>query len=154
MWAIKIYFTLPPQLTCAFALPGETGNPQIASFHLNVAGFFTKNTRNTLKYRLVTAESPFTVKTIDWMHQTGPRILLSVTHVLYVNQICHGVGPCVKDGSCSSSSLSESQRTALMGYPTISTNVDAIKHISDDIFFFQEDSTLRAAQSNCCSALD
>jgi len=36
---------------------------------------FTKNTRNTLKYHLVTAEPPFTVKTIDWMHQTGPRIM-------------------------------------------------------------------------------
>jgi len=37
------------------------------SFHLN-----TKNTRNTLKYYLVTAKPPFTVKTIDWMHQTAP----------------------------------------------------------------------------------
>jgi len=84
---------------------------------------FIKNTRNTLKYHLVTTERPFTVKTIDWMHQPGPRILLSVTHMLYVNQICHGVGRCVKDGSCSSSSLSESQWTVLMGYLTILTNV-------------------------------
>ena len=60
--------------------------------------FFTKN---TLKYHLVTDEPPFTVKTIDGMHQTGPRILLSVTHMLCVNQVCHGVGRCVKDGSCS-----------------------------------------------------
>jgi len=66
---------------------------------------FTKNTRNTLKYHLVRAEPPFTVKTINGMHQTGPRILLSVAHMLYVNQLCHGVGRCVKDGSCSSSSL-------------------------------------------------
>jgi len=74
----------------------------------------TKNTRNTLKYHLVTAEPPFTVKTIDWMHQTGSRMLLSVTHhILYVNQICHGVGRCVEDGSCSSSSLRESQWTVL-----------------------------------------
>jgi len=43
---------------------------------------FTKNTRNTLKYHLVTTEPPFTVKMIDWLHQTGPRILLSVTHML------------------------------------------------------------------------
>jgi len=33
----------------------------------------TKNTRNTLKYCLITAEPPFTVKTIVWVHQTGPR---------------------------------------------------------------------------------
>ena len=62
--------------------------------------FFTKNTRNTLKYHLqVTTELPLTVKRIDWMHQAGPRILLSVTHMLYVNKVCHGVGRCVKDGS-------------------------------------------------------
>jgi len=80
-------------------------------------------TKNTLKYHLVTAEPPFTVKTIDWMHQTGPRILLRVTHMLFVNHVCHGVGRCVKDESCSSSNLSESQWTILMGYLTISTNV-------------------------------
>jgi len=40
-----LYF--PTYLTSALALPRETGNPQIASFHLNV--FFTKNTQNTLK---------------------------------------------------------------------------------------------------------
>jgi len=37
---------------------------------------------------------------------------------------------------------SESQWTVLMRYLTISTNViHAIKHITDDNFFFQEDST-------------
>ena len=100
--------------------------------------FFTKDTRNTLKHHLVTAEPPFTAKTIDWMHQTGPRILLSDTHMLYVNKICHGVCRCVKYWSCSSSSLSESQWTALMRYLTISTNVDAIKHITDDNFSFRK----------------
>jgi len=63
--------------------------------------FLPKTTRNTLKYHLVTAEPPFNVKTIDWMHQTGPRIMLSVTHMLYVNQDYHFLGHCVKDGSCS-----------------------------------------------------
>jgi len=72
------------------------------------------------------------------MHQTGPKILLSVTNMLYVNQECHGVGHCVKDGSCSSSSLSESQWTTLMGYLTISTNVDSIKHITDDNLSFMK----------------
>jgi len=100
--------------------------------------FLPKTTRNTLKYHLVTAEPPFTLKTIDWMHQTGPKILLSVTHMFHVNQDCHGVGRCVKVGSCSSSSLSESQWTVLMGYLTISTNVDAIKHSTDDNFSFMK----------------
>jgi len=45
------------------------------SFHLNAA----KTTPNTLKCHLITAEPPFTVKMVDWMHQTGPGILMSVT---------------------------------------------------------------------------
>ena len=84
---------------------------------------------------------------INCVHQTGPRILLSVTHMLYVNQICHGVGRCVKDESCSSMSLSESQWTVLMGYLTISTNVDAIKvikYITDDNFSFRK-------TAHCCT---
>jgi len=73
--AIKTYFMFPPHLTDASALPGETGNPEIVSLHLNVACFFTKNTKakRSLKCHLVRAEPPFTIKTIDWMHQTGPR---------------------------------------------------------------------------------
>jgi len=43
--------------------------------------------------------------------------------MLCVNQVCHYVSRCEKDGSCSSSSLRESQWTVLMGYLTISTNV-------------------------------
>ena len=62
--------TFPPYLTCASALPRETGNPTIASFHLNAACLLPKNARNTLKYHLVTTELPLTVKRIDWMHQT------------------------------------------------------------------------------------
>jgi len=58
--------------------------------------------------------------------------------MLYVNHDWHGVGRCVKDGSCSSSSLSESQWTVLMGYVTITTNVDAIKHSTDDNFSFRK----------------
>ena len=45
--AIKMYFIFPPHLTSASALPGETGNPEIVSFHLNAACFFTKkNTKH------------------------------------------------------------------------------------------------------------
>jgi len=80
-----MYFIFPPHLTCASALPGETRNPKSASFHLNRACSLPKRW-NTLKYHLVTAELPFTVKTIAWMHQTGPRILQSVTHMLYVSR--------------------------------------------------------------------
>jgi len=48
------------------------------------------------------------------MRQTGPSILMGVTYMLYVNQVGHGVGRCVKVGSCSSSTGSESQWTVLM----------------------------------------
>ena len=44
--AEKTYFIFPSHLTSASALPGETGNPEIASFHLNAACFFTKKTQN------------------------------------------------------------------------------------------------------------
>ena len=45
--AIKMCFIFPPHLTSASALPGERGNPEIVSFHLNVACFLTKNTKHS-----------------------------------------------------------------------------------------------------------
>jgi len=48
-YAMKMYFTYPLHLTSALALPGETGNPEIASFHLNAACFFTKKHKTQLK---------------------------------------------------------------------------------------------------------
>jgi len=65
-----MYFIFPPHLTSDSALPWETGNPEIAYFHLNAACFSPKNSQ---KYHLVRADPPLTVKTIDWVHQTGPR---------------------------------------------------------------------------------
>jgi len=62
--AIKVYFILAPQLTSTSELPGETATRKLRFF---------KNTQNTSKYHLVRAEPPITVKTIDWVHQTGPR---------------------------------------------------------------------------------
>jgi len=59
------------------------------------------------------SQLPFIPKVIDCMHQMIESylerersiVLLSVTNTLYAYQVCHGVGRCVKDGSCSSSSL-------------------------------------------------
>jgi len=101
-------------------------------------GFCPKHTKHITISPYSWTTLILTVKTIDWMHQTGPSILLSVTHMLYANQVCHGVGRCVNDGSYFSSSLSESQWTVLMKYLTISTNVDTIKHITDDNFSFRK----------------
>jgi len=72
-YAIKRYFIFPPNLSSTSALSGETGNSEIASFHLYPACFFTKKHETQLKYHLVRAEPPFTVKTMDLVHQTGPK---------------------------------------------------------------------------------
>jgi len=61
-----MYFIFPPHLTGASALPGETGNPEIASFHLNAACFFTKKHDTVKNITMVRAEPPFTVKTNEW----------------------------------------------------------------------------------------
>jgi len=66
-----MYFIFPSHLTSASALPGETGNPEIVSIHLNAACFFTKKHETQLKI-LPRAEPPLTVKMIEWEHQTGP----------------------------------------------------------------------------------
>jgi len=46
---MKIWFIFPAHITSASALPWETGNPEIASFHLNAACFFTKKHETQLK---------------------------------------------------------------------------------------------------------
>ena len=63
-----------------------------------------------LDYHVVDVELPFNPKVIRCMHQTiktyletEHSILLSVTRTVY--QVCHSVARCVKDGSCSLSSL-------------------------------------------------
>jgi len=44
-----VYSIFLPGLTSASALPGETRNLEIASFHLNAACFFTKKHETQLK---------------------------------------------------------------------------------------------------------
>ena len=67
--------------------------------------------------------------------------------MLCINQVYHGVSRCVKMGVVLCQAWIESQWTVLMRYLTISKNVRryAIKHITDDNFFYQEDS----AQVHC-----
>jgi len=66
----------PPHLNCASALPGETENLKSASFSLKWCMLFTKNTRNTLNYHLITAEPPFSVKTGCTRQDVESRCLL------------------------------------------------------------------------------
>jgi len=105
-------FVSPPHLSSASVLPCETGNPEIAPFHLNTICCFASEHTNHLNYHLVAVELLFIPKVISCMHQTittylerEHSILLSVTRTFYVYQVCNGVGQCGKDGSCSSSSL-------------------------------------------------
>jgi len=108
-------------------------------------------------YHLVAAELPFVPKVIDCMHQSIKThlerehcILLSVTHMLCVYQLCRGVSRCAKGESCSSSSLE---------WKSMNWMLDAIKHNTDDIFYSRKTAhrctcIVRATQSNCCGALD
>jgi len=127
--AVKMCFIFSPHQTSSSAIPGETGNPEIASFHLTAACFSPKKTQNT-------------VKNITWSELNHPSlskrstgctrqnlgrehsILLSVTHMLCLSQVCHGVNRCVKRWELFfHQAWSKSQWTVLIRYLTISTNV-------------------------------
>jgi len=105
-----MYFIFSSHLTSASALPGETGNPEIASFHLNVACFFTKKHETQLK-NITWSElnhPSLSKRSTGCTRQDLGRehsILLSVTHMPCVSHVCHSVSHYVKGGSCSSSSL-------------------------------------------------
>jgi len=60
-----LYF--PTSSNYCFCTTWETGKPEIVFFRLMLHDFLPK-IHETLKYHLVTAEPPFTVKTIDWVH--------------------------------------------------------------------------------------
>jgi len=106
---IKMYFIFPLQLTSASALPVETGNPEVASFHWNAACFFTKKHETVynvtwselIHFSLSKRSSGCTRQDLGREHS----ILLSVTHMFCVSQVSHSVSRCVKGGNCSSSSL-------------------------------------------------
>jgi len=89
-------------------------------------------------------------QTIKTYLESEHSILLSVTYTLYVYQVCHGVGRCVKDGSCFLSSLEWKWMNSINGIPQ--QILDAIKHITDDIFSFRKTAhwctcTVHATQS-------
>jgi len=84
------------------------------------------------------------------MHQTiktylerDHSILLSVTRTLYVYQVCHGVGRCVKRCQLFFEKPGANVNGQHYWHIVLSQQMsDAIKHITDGIFFFQEDSVL------------
>ena len=62
-------------------------------------------------------------------------ILLSVTRTLYVYQVCHGVDRCVKDGSCSSSSLEWKLMDSINGLPYYLNKCQTLSSTSQMTFF-------------------
>ena len=142
----------------------QNRKPRNCVFSLKHHMLLCQRTHKThLNYHLVAVELPFIPKVIDCMLQTiktylerEHSILLSVTHTLYVYQVCcrslckrwelFFVKPGVK---VSGQYIVLSQQMS-----------DAIKHITGDIFFsFRKTAhwctcTVHATQSNCCSAVD
>ena len=66
-----LYF--PTSLNLCFCTTWGNRKHKNCLFTEMLHAFYQKQ-QNALKYHLVTTEPPFTVKTIDWMHQTGPKI--------------------------------------------------------------------------------
>ena len=76
------------------------------------------------------------------MHQTTKTylerkhsILLSVTRMLYVYQVCHGVGRCVKHGSCSSSRLEWKLMDSINGISYYLNKRQTLSNTSQMTFF-------------------
>jgi len=160
-----VNFIFPPHLTSASALPEETGNrkPGNCVFSLKCCTLFHQKTRNT-------------VKNITWLELNHPSlskrstgctrqdlgmehsILLSVTHMLCVSQVYHCVSRCVKMGVVPYQAWSKSQRTVLMGYLTISTNVRRYQtHHRWQFFSFRKivhRCIMRVTQSNWVKEVD
>ena len=100
-----------------------------------------QRTRKThLNYHLVAVELHFIPKVIDCMHietylERQHSILLSVTHKLYVYQVCHGVSRWVKDGSCSSSSLEWKSTYSINGLSCYLSRGQTLSNTSQMTFF-------------------
>jgi len=120
-----------------------------------------------LNYHLVVAELPFIPKVIDCMHQTiktylesEHSILLSVTHMVCVNQVCHGVGRCVKNGSCSSSGLEWKLMDSINGISYYLNKCQTLSNTSQMAFFLSGRQCIGAHMHcacntvHCCGALD
>jgi len=84
--------------------------------------------------------------------------MLSVTGTLYVYQVCHGVGRCVKDESCSSSSLEWKLMNCINWISYYLNKCQTLSNTSQMTFPSGRahwcTCIVRATQSNCCGTLD
>ena len=113
------------------------------SVHLNmVCCFANEHEKIHSNYHLVTVELPFIPKVIDCIHQITKTylerehsILLSVTRTLYVYQVFRGIDCCVKDGSCSSSSLEWKLMESINGLSCYLNKFQTLWNTSQMTFF-------------------
>ena len=117
-----LYF--PTSTNCCFCTTWGNRKPRNCVFLLKCRMLFTKKHETQLQISLghSRTEQAFTVKTINWLHQTAPMehsILLSVTHMHCVSQVCRGVSRCVKRWEL----FFVKPGVKVNGYLTISTNV-------------------------------
>jgi len=121
-----LYFPTSPNY--CFCTTWENRKPGNCVFSLKCCMLFHQKKQNTVKNIIWSELShpSLSKRSTGCTRQDLGRehsILLSVTHMLCVSQVCYGVSCYVKGGSCFSSSWSKSQWTVLMGYLTISINV-------------------------------
>ena len=98
---------LPLHLTNTSTIPGETGN-RLHIFTSMLHAVLQKNARNTLRYNKWSQLSKrLTVcsRQDPWEGDLASCSILPSPLTLDVYQVCHCVDRCVKDRSCSSSSI-------------------------------------------------
>ena len=114
------------------------------------------NTQNTFKLSPGRCWITFIPKVIECMHQTiktyperQHSILLSVTGTLYVYQVCHGFSRCVKNGSCSSSSLEWKEMHSINGISCYFNKCHTLSNTSQATFFFLSGRQRNGAHALC-----
>jgi len=155
---IRRCFLFLPHLSICSALPCETGNPEIASFHLNTVFCFANKcteyiqiiTWSLLNYPSFPKWSTVCIKTLKTYLEREHSILLSVSGTLYVYQVCNGASRCVKDGRCSSSGLEWKLTDSINGISYYLNKCQMLSHTSHmTFFFFQEDGALAHMHCAC-----
>jgi len=139
--AIKRYFIFSPHLTIASALPGETVNPEIGSFHLNAACCFSS--KHTKHIKLSPGHSWTHSSLSNVPERTLERTIASYSMLPWWSTFTKSVTVslnCAKNGTCSLSSLEwiglSADSVAKISY-YLNKMLVAIKRVVDNNFVFQ-----------------
>jgi len=138
-WPTFLVLTWNHGLTDASVLSGETGNPEIASFHSMLHE--TRNAFKNIAWSQLNHHSLSKQSTVCTRQDLGREHSIIFYPHLDVYQACHCFGRCVKNGSFSYQAYgSESRWTVLLGYLTISTNVGCYYRVVYNNFVFPQKS--------------